>query len=180
MFFSIQRSLLIPYLILNSFLPSQNSFGTTGPLVKALNYNTENQFPNGILNFGSLCTGFRQNRRRNQRTSQTGSYSLTRPSAKFPSNWCGWKAGTAVHRTYHKIKAIYFVCNSIWIKINQASVNEDKFHTYLKCRIWFFDKKLNFSLDVLSVNLAFFEKIGLFLSILVLVTLVTKLSLSFL
>ena len=54
--------------------------------VKALNYNTENQFPNGILNFGSLCTGFRQNRRRNQRTSQTGSYSPTRPSAKFPSN----------------------------------------------------------------------------------------------
>ena len=81
--------------------------------VKALNYNTENQFPNGILNFGSLCTGFRQNRRRNQRTSQTGSYSPTRPSAKFPSNWCGCKVGTAVHRTDHKIKAI-ISCYLLW------------------------------------------------------------------
>ena len=70
--------------------------------------------------------------------------------------------------------------NSFWIKKNRASDNEGKFHTYLKCRIWICNKKLNFSLDIrVSVNLAFFMKLDyfwLFLSTLVLTTLVTKLS----
>ena len=58
---------------------------------------------------------------------------------------------------------------------NWASDNEGKFHIFLKCRIWICNKKFNFSLDIrVSVNLAFFEKIGLFLSTLALATLVKK------
>ena len=61
--------------------------------------------------------------------------------------------------------------NSFWIKKNWASDNESKFHTYLKVRIWIWNKKINFSLDIrVSVSMAFFEKIWLFLSTLVLVT----------
>ena len=47
---------------------------------------------------------------------------------------------------------------------NQASDNEGKFHTYLKVRIWIWNKKINFSLDIrVSMNLAFFwENLVLF------------------
>ena len=61
----------------------------------------------------------------------------------------------------------HIVLNSFWIKKNRASDNEGKFHTYLKCRIWICNKKINSSLDIrVSVNLAFFEKIGLFTRVL--------------
>ena len=63
------------------------------------------------------------------------------------------------------------VHNSFWIKKNRASDNEGKFHTYLKVRIWIWNKKFNFSMDIrVSVKFAFFEKIWLFLSTLVLAT----------
>ena len=54
--------------------------------------------------------------------------------------------------------------NSFWIKKNRASDYEGKFHTYLKVRIWIWNKKFNFSLDIrVSMNLAFFwENLVLF------------------
>ena len=54
--------------------------------------------------------------------------------------------------------------NSFWIKKNRASDYEGKFHTYLKVRIWIWNRKFNFSLDIrVSMNLAFFwENLVLF------------------
>ena len=81
---------------------------------------------------------------------------------------------TMTRKTWYKVgplKARQIVHNSFWIKKNRASDNEGKFHTYLKCRIWICNKKFNFSLDIrVSMNLAFFEKIWLFLSTLALAT----------
>ena len=65
-----------------------------------------------------------------------------------------------------KLVAWHIVCNLFWIKKTQASYNEGKFHTHLKCRISICNKEFNFSLDIrVSMNLAFFEKIGLFLAL---------------
>ena len=71
----------------------------------------------------------------------------------------------------------HIVRNSFWIKKNRASDNEGKFHTYLKVRIWIWNRKFNFSLDIrVSMNLTFFEKIWFFLITLALATLWQNLS----
>ena len=55
------------------------------------------------------------------------------------------------------LKLQHIVRNSFWIKKNQESDNEGKFHIYLKCRIWICNKEFNFSLDIrITMNLAFF------------------------
>ena len=58
----------------------------------------------------------------------------------------------------HKNMTIYYLQN--WQTVREQQKSD------LKCRIWTCNKKFNFSLDIrVSVNLAFFEKIGLFLAL---------------
>ena len=65
-----------------------------------------------------------------------------------------------------RMEVLHIVRNSFWINKKRASNNEGKFHTYLKCRIWICNKEFNFSFDIrVSTNLAFFEKIRLFLAL---------------